>query len=163
MFKKRKRKRKRSIKTVSTIKTNVNEISKDELDSILYPIELLNSTLIKEEDENNDDDDEQEKIDSNETNENNDKKSIETSIPKYDSTYSSVSQRYFYALSELAVGGRCKCNGHASRCVFNKLSQYICDCKHNTAGVDCEKCKPFHYDKPWSRATAFDAHACVRK
>ena len=23
----------------------------------------------------------------------------------------------FYALSDFAVGGRCKCNGHASRCV----------------------------------------------
>ena len=28
---------------------------------------------------------------------------------------------YFYAsLSEISIGGRCKCNGHASRCVLNK-------------------------------------------
>ena len=72
-------------------------------------------------------------------------------------------ERYFYALSELAVGGRCKCNGHASRCIIDKMGRYTCDCKHNTAGPDCETCKPFHYDKPWARATSEDANACVGK
>ncbi|KAH7700124.1 Unc-6 protein precursor, partial [Aphelenchoides avenae] len=72
-----------------------------------------------------------------------------------------IKQRYFYSLAELAVGGRCKCNGHASRCIFDKTGRYSCDCKHNTAGTDCEKCKPFHYDRPWARATAESAHACV--
>lgn len=28
---------------------------------------------------------------------------------------------YYAAVSELAIGGRCKCNGHASRCILNKL------------------------------------------
>lgn len=54
----------------------------------------------------------------------------------------SIEQRYFYALAELAVGGRCRCNGHASRCIFDKFGRYACDCKHNTYGIDCEKCKP---------------------
>ncbi|CAD5216795.1 unnamed protein product [Bursaphelenchus okinawaensis] len=72
-----------------------------------------------------------------------------------------IEKKYFYALSELAVGGRCKCNGHASRCVFDKTGKYTCQCRHNTAGADCEKCKLFHYDRPWSRATAEDANACV--
>ncbi len=27
---------------------------------------------------------------------------------------------YFYAVSDLQVGGRCKCNGHASRCVKDR-------------------------------------------
>ena len=27
---------------------------------------------------------------------------------------------YYAAVSELAIGGRCKCNGHASRCILNK-------------------------------------------
>ena len=27
---------------------------------------------------------------------------------------------YYAAVSELAIGGRCKCNGHASRCFVNK-------------------------------------------
>ena len=49
------------------------------------------------------------------------------------------------------------------RCIYNKEGQLVCDCKHNTAGRDCEKCKPFHFDRPWARATAFDAHQCTRK
>lgn len=72
-----------------------------------------------------------------------------------------------YAVSDFAVGGRCKCNGHASRCVQLKGeegnagdTQLSCDCRHNTAGRDCERCKPFHFDRPWGRATARDANEC---
>jgi len=94
----------------------------------------------------------------------------------------------FYALSDFAVGGRCKCNGHASRCgPVSALpggagsragssrrrtrtrhhrsgaegQQLACQCRHNTAGVDCERCKPFHYDRPWARATGQDANECI--
>lgn len=28
--------------------------------------------------------------------------------------------RTFYSVADFAVGGRCKCNGHASRCIHNK-------------------------------------------
>lgn len=65
-----------------------------------------------------------------------------------------------YALSDFSVGGRCKCNGHASRCVKNEDGQLECACKHNTAGRDCEKCKPFFFDRPWARATVRDANEC---
>lgn len=65
-----------------------------------------------------------------------------------------------YALSDFSVGGRCKCNGHASRCVKNADGQLECACKHNTAGRDCEKCKPFYFDRPWARATVRDANEC---
>lgn len=65
-----------------------------------------------------------------------------------------------YALSDFSVGGRCKCNGHASRCVKNVEGQLECECKHNTAGRDCEKCKPFYFDRPWARATVRDANEC---
>ncbi|XP_072155296.1 netrin-3 [Bemisia tabaci] len=66
---------------------------------------------------------------------------------------------YHYAVSDFAVGGRCKCNGHASRCVPGPEGLQ-CECKHNTAGRDCERCKPFHFDRPWARATARDANEC---
>jgi len=68
-------------------------------------------------------------------------------------------ESYFYMVSDLAVGGRCKCNGHASRCI-QKDGQLACDCRHNTAGRDCEKCKAFYFDRPWGRGTAQDAHEC---
>lgn len=101
---------------------------------------------------------------------------------------------YFYSLAELAIGGRCKCNGHASRCVKRGTSstsgtssavaytkkdsngfsigknnkndadrELECECRHNTAGRDCEKCAPFYFDRPWARATASDAKECRRK
>uniref|UniRef100_A0A915ITG3 Laminin EGF-like domain-containing protein n=1 Tax=Romanomermis culicivorax TaxID=13658 RepID=A0A915ITG3_ROMCU len=74
-----------------------------------------------------------------------------------------IRERYFYSMADLAVGGRCKCNGHASRCVYDKLGKMVCDCKHNTAGADCEKCKPYFADRPWGRATSEDAHQCMRE
>nr|AVK72273.1 netrin [Xenoturbella bocki] len=68
---------------------------------------------------------------------------------------------YYYALSDFAVGGRCKCNGHASRCIRNEEGELVCDCRHNTAGPDCDRCKEFHFDRPWQRATARDPNECV--
>lgn len=70
-------------------------------------------------------------------------------------------ESYYYSLSDFAVGGRCKCNGHASRCVTDEDGREICECRHNTAGVDCERCKPFHVDRPWARSTTRDANECV--
>jgi netrin 1 len=68
-----------------------------------------------------------------------------------------------YALSDFAVGGRCKCNGHASRCLKGRDGQLECECKHNTAGRDCERCKPFHFDRPWSRGTVREVNECKGK
>ncbi|XP_002134113.3 netrin-B [Drosophila pseudoobscura] len=113
-----------------------------------------------------------------------------------------------YAVSDFAVGGRCKCNGHASECVatigsvspssdtddgqdddapsagaaaggalshghFGRTGSGLqlqgqmtskltmtCACKHNTAGDECERCKPFYFDRPWGRATDNDANEC---
>lgn len=73
---------------------------------------------------------------------------------------STTTATHHYAVSDFAVGGRCKCNGHASKCITDRDGQLACDCKHNTAGRDCERCKPFHFDRPWGRANARDANEC---
>ncbi|EDV30114.1 uncharacterized protein Dana_GF19300, isoform A [Drosophila ananassae] len=65
-----------------------------------------------------------------------------------------------YAFSDFTVGGRCKCNGHGSKCSPDVNGQLNCECRHNTAGRDCERCKPFYFDRPWGRATAKDANEC---
>lgn len=70
---------------------------------------------------------------------------------------------YFYAVGDFQVGGRCKCNGHGSRCLKDKEGKLVCDCKHNTEGPECDRCKPFHYDRPWQRANAREANECLRK
>uniref|UniRef100_A0A7N9AR09 Laminin subunit gamma-1 n=1 Tax=Mastacembelus armatus TaxID=205130 RepID=A0A7N9AR09_9TELE len=71
-----------------------------------------------------------------------------------------VLKSYYYAISDFAVGGRCKCNGHASECVKSSRGRPVCNCKHDTEGDDCEVCKPFYNDRPWRRATADNANEC---
>ncbi|CAB3367583.1 Hypothetical predicted protein [Cloeon dipterum] len=77
---------------------------------------------------------------------------------------SQVLKSYFYAISEFAVGARCKCNGHASDCTTSSSTDHfqrrVCVCQHNTAGPDCNECLPFFNDLPWARASATNAHEC---
>lgn len=73
-----------------------------------------------------------------------------------------VLRSYFYAISDFTVGGRCKCNGHASECVAGASGKLECVCEHHTAGVDCQLCAPFHQDRPWARATGDSANECVK-
>ncbi|XP_043195126.1 netrin-1-like, partial [Amphibalanus amphitrite] len=81
-------------------------------------------------------------------------------LDSYTSETTSETGSDFYAVSDLSVGGRCKCNGHASRCIRDGSGELVCECKHNTAGRDCERCKPFHFDRPWGRATDQAANEC---
>lgn len=78
-----------------------------------------------------------------------------------------VLRSYFYAISDIAVGARCKCNGHASKCVrstgINGENNLVCECKHNTDGPDCERCLPLYNNVEWKRATSSEVNECKRK
>ncbi|OAD56602.1 Netrin-A [Eufriesea mexicana] len=83
-----------------------------------------------------------------------------TSSSSLTNNLGTITLAHHYAVSDFAVGGRCKCNGHAARCIQGKNGEVACECRHNTAGRDCERCRPFHFDRPWARATARDANEC---
>ncbi|KAG8506391.1 Netrin-3, partial [Galemys pyrenaicus] len=72
-----------------------------------------------------------------------------------------VAASYFYSAAELQVGRRCKCKGHASQCLLDARGQLVCDCRHGTEGPNCGRCRPFYCSRPWRRATAREAHACL--
>ncbi|XP_077188954.1 netrin-G1 isoform X9 [Paroedura picta] len=57
--------------------------------------------------------------------------------------------RYFYAISDIKVVGRCKCNLHATGC-REENKKLLCECEHNTTGPDCGKCKKNYQGRPWS-------------
>ncbi|XP_036094237.1 netrin-G2 isoform X1 [Rousettus aegyptiacus] len=56
--------------------------------------------------------------------------------------------KYFYAISNVEVIGRCKCNLHANLCSVREGSLQ-CECEHNTTGPDCGKCKRNFRARSW--------------
>ncbi|KAK2821103.1 hypothetical protein Q7C36_020446 [Tachysurus vachellii] len=75
----------------------------------------------------------------------------------------------FYALKEIKLTGSCFCHGHADRCLPDPTSKLpntevysVCDCQHNTAGVNCERCADLYNDLPWQPAERDNTHTCKR-
>ena len=56
--------------------------------------------------------------------------------------------KYFYAISNIEVIGRCKCNLHANLCTVREGSLQ-CECEHNTTGPDCGRCKKNFRTRAW--------------
>ena len=86
---------------------------------------------------------------------------------------SDVNQKYYYALYELIIRGNCFCYGHAEVCApvddsydLSSVSEHMvhgqCKCMHETAGKNCEKCKPMYNDRPWKPAFIKQPNECQR-
>ncbi|XP_063344974.1 mucin-2 isoform X2 [Pelmatolapia mariae] len=56
--------------------------------------------------------------------------------------------KYFYAISNIDVFARCKCNLHASQCALRDATLQ-CECDHNTAGEDCQSCSREFTSRTW--------------
>ncbi|XP_014675013.1 PREDICTED: laminin subunit gamma-1-like [Priapulus caudatus] len=59
--------------------------------------------------------------------------------------------KYYYGISDIEVTARCWCNLHG-KCI-DVGDREACQCKHNTAGTNCERCLPMFNELPWRRGS----------
>lgn len=78
-----------------------------------------------------------------------------------------IKDKYYYAVSQMQVGGACFCWGHASECVSDGKGEEVtgmvygkCKCNHHTTGPNCERCKDLYNDSPWRPAIGQQVNAC---
>ena len=70
-----------------------------------------------------------------------------------------VMKRYFYAIKNIEIGGRCVCNGHAETC-SETMGEFHCQCEHNTTGRNCDQCKPNFVQKKWKPGVPGNNNTC---
>ncbi|XP_022780822.1 laminin subunit alpha-3-like isoform X1 [Stylophora pistillata] len=70
-----------------------------------------------------------------------------------------ILNKYYYAISDIVITGRCDCNGHAQYCTGPRMKE-TCECEHKTMGQDCEMCKSMFNNRPWMPANASHANEC---
>ncbi|XP_071961218.1 laminin subunit beta-1-like [Antedon mediterranea] len=88
-------------------------------------------------------------------------------------TREEIKEKYYYAVYDMVVRGSCHCYGHAEECIpidgdvegirLDRNTAHVygnCDCNHNTEGLNCERCKPFHHDQPWRPAQGVQTNKC---
>ena len=80
---------------------------------------------------------------------------------------SHTAEKYYFAINGMNIRGRCSCYGHSSQCVpapgeedIPEMVYGVCNCSHNTAGKNCERCRDFYHDLPWKPSFGNHTHAC---
>ncbi|XP_055883837.1 laminin subunit beta-1-like [Biomphalaria glabrata] len=82
-----------------------------------------------------------------------------------------IKEKYYYALFDVTVRGSCSCYGHAARClpvpglseeVARDMVHGMCECTHNTKGLNCEMCQDFYHDHPWRPARHNQPNICQK-
>ncbi|XP_076801966.1 netrin-G1-like isoform X1 [Clavelina lepadiformis] len=53
-----------------------------------------------------------------------------------------------YGIDTIRISARCECNGHAGSYAKNGDIHH-CLCRHNTDGLECEKCKTLYWMRKW--------------
>ena len=74
---------------------------------------------------------------------------------------------FFLLITDISIGGRCVCNGHASTCSLldprNADRKLACSCQHHTCGIQCDRCCEGFEQKKWrqnTNARPFECEPC---
>ena len=64
----------------------------------------------------------------------------------FDPTFTGCQGKIFLLINKSFLYLECNCYNHSDTCHYDStIKEGICeDCKHNTAGANCEKCSPGH-------------------
>lgn len=66
--------------------------------------------------------------------------------------------KFYFAVKDFDMQASCYCNGMSDEC--NSTSFAKCNCQKNTAGDNCESCKPLFNNKPWQYGIACEKCNC---